>query len=131
MTQKHDKVREEYLRSHANRTYQPGERVLVKVLPHDKDKLSSLWMGPCEVMKHVVLDKYEVRTPKEFQTLHDDCFKPYQEPLEGSASPFHYYKPRRFAEEEEAWVVERILDHRKRKGELQRLVKWKNSDKQT
>ena len=46
LIQKHDKVREDYLRSHATRTYQPGDRVRVKVLPHDKNKLSPLWMGP-------------------------------------------------------------------------------------
>ena len=28
-------------------------------------------------------------------------------------------------------MVEKILDHRKRKGEVQWLVKWKNSEKQT
>ena len=60
LTQKHEKIREDYLRSHVTRTYQPGDRVWVKVLPHDKDKLSPLWMGPCEVMRHVILGKYEV-----------------------------------------------------------------------
>ena len=90
----------------------------VKILPHDKDKLSPLWMVPSEVMRHVILGKYEVRTPKGFQTLHSDSFNPYREPLEGDTIPFQYYKPRRFAEEEETWVVEKILDHRKRKGEV-------------
>jgi len=73
----HDRIRRDYLKAHVNRTYSLGDRVWVKVLPKDHTKLSPLWMGPCEITKHLTLSKYDLRTPKGYEILHADSFKPF------------------------------------------------------
>ena len=88
-------------------------------------------MGPCEIMRRLTHGKYEVRTPKGYEKLHADSFKPFCEPLNGPSIPVHYYKPPALPSSEETWVVEKKLKHRMRKGVLQWLVKWKGFAKQT
>ena len=111
-------------------TYEPGDRVWVKVLPKDKDKLDPLWMGPCEILKHVQSGRYTVQTPFGDEDHHMDSFKPYKPDLKGKCLPFQYYQPSSVPEDD-TWVVEKILNHRVRNGKTQWHVKWKGHSQTT
>ena len=131
LTRQHSLEKARFLKFHKNLEYAPGDRVWVRVLPRDLSekriqKLKPLWMGPCEILKHVFGGKYLVQTNKGPEHLHSDSFKPYKPGLNGKSLPFHYYHPAMApGEASEDWVVDRILKHRKQKGKLQWLVQWK------
>ena len=120
----HERERERYLKTHLVKQYVPGERVWVKVLPKDREKLDPTWMGPCEVLKHVHGGRYTVKTPFGDEDHHMDSFKPYVESHTGKSIPFLYYKPPKVPESD-TWTVEKILKHREYKGKQQWLVLWK------
>ena len=129
MQKVHEKERSRYQRDHQSVFYQPGEKVWLKVLPKDKDKLDPLWMGPCEILKHVHSGRYTVLTPYGDEDHHMDAMKPYTPELTGKSIPFLYYKPTTVPEGD-TWIVEKILKHRKsRDGRLQWLVKWRGYEK--
>ena len=88
LRQKHDKIRSRFEAEHKKLTYRPGDRVWVRVLPKDHQKLDPLWMSPCEILNHFQFGVYEVRTPKETERLHMASLKPCHEPFNGEAVPF-------------------------------------------
>ena len=128
MQKVHEKERARFQKEHATLVYEPGDRVWVKVLSKDKNKLDPLWMGPCEVLKHVHSGRYTLKTPYGDEDHHVDSMKPYKPGLSGKSIPFLYYKPPTVPEDD-TWVVEKILKHKKTGDRLQWLVKWKGYDK--
>ena len=130
LTKIHQKERDRYIKEHCLQTYEPGDKVLVKVLDKDRSKLDPIWMGPCEILRHVQSGRYTVKTPFGSEDHHMDSFKPYYPDLKGKSIPFHYYRPQT-APEDDNWQVEKILKHRTIDGRTEWLVKWKGYDKST
>ena len=126
----HEKERARYISEHCLQKYEPGDKVWLKTLSKDKNKLDPLWMGPCEILKHVHGGRYTVQTPFGDEDHHMDSFKPYKTDLKGKSIPFLYYKPPTVPEDDN-WIVEKILKHRQKDGRLQWLVKWKGHKQQT
>ena len=100
MTKIHQSVRERYLKEHCVQTYDPGDRVWVKVFSEDKDKRDPLWMGPYESLRHVQGGRYTVQTLFGDEDHHVDSFKPYRPDLKGKSVPFQYSKPTSVPEED-------------------------------
>ena len=112
-------------------SYKYGYRVWIKVLPKDHSKLEPLWMGPCEVLRHDSMGRYEVSTPNGKEILNSDSFKPYSEQIDGDAIPVHYYCPKAITEKQKTYVVDKIRKHKTVNGKLKWLVKWKNTENPT
>ena len=119
-----------FMKYHRSIQYEPGDRVWIKVQDRDREKLDPLWMGPCEIIRHVHGGRYTVSTPYGEDDHHMDSFKPYMPGLRGEKLPFHYYRPHDVPEEDN-WTVEKILKHRRKDGKLQWLVQWKGYSKPT
>ena len=130
INQVHEKERLRYQKEHCLQKFEPGDRVWLKVHSKDRSKLDPLWMGPCEVLKHVRSRKYTVKTPYGDEDHHVDQMKLYKPELTGKNIPFLYYKPPTVPEDE-TWIVEKILKHKTTGGRLYWLVKWKGFEKPT
>ena len=126
----HEKESERYLKAHHLQQNEPGDRVWVKVDSKDKNKLEPLWMGPCEVLKHVHGGRYTVKTAFGDEDHHVDRMKPCIPGLHGKNIPFLHYQPSDIPEDDN-WTVEKILKHKKVGDQLSWLVKWKGYDKPT
>jgi len=129
LTREHTRQREAYNAKHREITYRPGDKVWLKVLPQDHSKLSRLWTGPHEVLRHVAFGKYEVASTRGPEIVHMDSLKPYCPPLKGECLRFSVSRPDPIpTRDEDTWIVERILRHRIHRGKLQWLVKWQDSE---
>jgi len=126
----HEKERERFMKEHSMQVYEPGDRVWIKVESKDKNKLEPLWMGPCEILRHVRSGRYTVKTAYGDEDHHVDRMKPYKPGLHGKNVPFLYSKPPTIPEDDH-WVVEKILSHKKVGNRLSWLVKWKGYEKPT
>ena len=105
--------------------YQPGDRVWVRNLPHEADKLDPLWTGPCEVLERVGRTaRYKVTLPEGVQDVHIDRMKMYLPRVDGTKIALHYYRPHRDVPEDDSWTVEKIVVHRIRGGRHQWRVRW-------
>jgi hypothetical protein len=120
----HASERDRYMKTHVMQKFEPGEKFWVKVLDKDRQKLDPLWMGPCEILRHVHGGRYTVKTAFGDEDHHSDSFKLYCPELSGTAIPFQYYKPATIPEDDN-WTVDRILKHRTVGDRLQWLVLWK------
>jgi hypothetical protein len=108
-------------------TFEPGDKVWVKRRPATGTKLDPLWTGPCEVMEVTGPGRYTINLPEGSEDVHTSSLKPYLLQMSGTAITWKYFQPRKYQEATEGAIVEAILSHRKRKGQLQWKVKWKGS----
>ena len=130
MLKVHERERSRYLKEHATIQYVPGDKVWLRVESRDRTKLDPLWMGPCEVLRHVRSGRYTIQTPYGAEDHHIDHMKPYRPDLSGKSIPFMYYQPNTVPEGD-TWIVEKILRHRKIGDRLEWLVKWRGYTKPT
>ena len=65
------------------------------------------------------------------EDIHMDSMKPYRPPLTGKSIPFLYYQPTTVPDEDDTWIVEKILKHRETDGRMEWLVQWKGFVKPT
>ena len=110
--------------------YQVGEKVWFKRPPTLAAELTSIWQGPCFVLRRVGQGSYVISTPGAAeQPVHDDQLKPFlEDKYAGEAIPLHYYRGGGYdnqvrpGEDE----VEEIRGHKRRvDGKLMLLTKWK------
>lgn len=137
MGKTHGNRSRKYANEHRNMQYFPGDKVWVRILPRDtvdkrRQKLRPLWFGPCEILRNVANGRYRVQTSSGPEDLHIDMFKPYHPRLNGVAIPFHYFQPDPDMDDApESYVVEKVLDYRKKGDRQEWLVKWRGYDKPT
>ena len=110
--------------------YQVGEKVCFKRPPTLAAELTSIWQGPCLVLRRVGQGSYVISTPGAAeQPVHDDQLKPFlEDKYAGEAIPLHYYRGGGYdnqvrpGEDE----VEEIRGHKRRiDGKLMLLTKWR------
>ena len=107
----------------------PGDRVWVRNLPHESNKLDPLWTGPCEILSRVgQTARYQVAFPDSIQDVHADRLKMYLPTIDGDKIKLHYYRPHCDLPEDDSWIVAKILGHRLRGGKLQWRVRWRGYD---
>ena len=129
VTQIHQQHSERYLRKHKNIVYEPGDRVWVRNLPHEGNKLDPLWTGPCEVLGRVGnTGRYQIAMTTSVQDVHSERLKMYLPMVHGERVRLHYYKPQHDVPEDDSMVVEAIIGHRVRGGKHQWRVRWKGYD---
>ena len=129
ITSIHGRLRPIFCDSHKNVEYHPGDRVWVRNLPHEADKLDPLWTGPCEVLSRVnQTSRYRVAIPTSIQDVHSDRLQLYIPKIDGEKIQLYYYRPAKDVPEDDAEVVEKILDHRRHNGTLQWKVRWRGYD---
>ena len=109
--------------------YQRGDRVWVRNLPRDGNKLDPLWTGPCEIMDQIGnRGRYQVAIQDNIVDVHADRLKMYLPHVDGTKIVMNYYKPQRQVPEDDTYVVEKILAHRIRNGQKQWKVQWQGYD---
>ena len=95
--------------------FEAGDRVWVRNLPHEGDKLDPLWSGPAEVLERVGLrGRYKVALGGSVIDVHADRLKMYLPHVYGTKIVLNYYRPHREVPEDDSNVVESILRHRVR-----------------
>ena len=125
----HETVAERYRSNHTATEYQFGDRVWVRNLPQDGDKLDPLWTGPCEILARIGnTGHYTVAFPEGVQDVHSDRLKMYLPKVDGTKISLHYYRPHRDVPEDDSLVLEKIVAHRVRGGRHQWRVRWKGYD---
>jgi hypothetical protein len=125
----HERLRLKFQKFQKALEYQPGDRVWVRNLPHEADKLDPLWTGPCEILSRVAqTGRYQVALPVGIQDIHSDRLRLYLPTIDGERIVLHYYRPAKDIPEDDAMVVEQILGHRVRAGQHQWKVRWKGYD---
>ena len=127
----HSKIAARYQKIFSGKKYAKGEYVWLKVrqtVPKETDrKLDIRWLGPCEILEHIVGGRYKISHPVAGELeVHMDRLKPYMPTLEGEAYPLHYFCPQGTpAESDDRWVVDKILGHRGAGDNLMWQVLWK------
>jgi hypothetical protein len=119
---------------HAVCDYAIGEKVYLSAADIDTDitqarpsqKLKDKWLGLFTVLEHIGSVAYRLKLPSRMR-IHPVFHVSKLEPV--PADPFQRDAPPPppapvVLEDEPQYEVEEILDHRKRKGRLQFLVKW-------
>ena len=92
----HSKIAARYQKIFSGKMYAKGEKVWLKVrqtTPREtKKKLDIRWLGPCEVLEHIVEGRYKISHPVAVEMeVHMDRLKPYMPTLERDAYPLHYF----------------------------------------
>ena len=129
VTRTHDQMTLDFYKNAKPFHLEPGDRVWVKNLPHEKNKLDALYTGPCEVLAHHRgTGKYSVALPDGIQDVHIERLKLYLPRSDGKIIPLMYYQPQPEIPHDDGYVVEKIIGHRMRAGERQWLVKWRGYD---
>ena len=125
----HRKDREQFLAKVKPFQLEVGDRVWVRNLPHEADKLDALYTGPCEVLSRTgSLGRYTIAMPKGPTDVHIERLKVYLPKPDGKAIPLSYFQPRGEIPHDDGYVVEEILGHRIRSRQHQWLVKWRGYD---
>jgi hypothetical protein len=107
-------------------TYDPGDKVYVRILEKERKKTDPLFMGPCEVLDRVHDDTYLVSLPGGEQQVAFDRLKPFPR-WEGRKKALFYYKPKEAEVPsglDDTYVVEKIVNHRQRRGRTEWRVRW-------
>ena len=108
-------------------TYQQGQTVWV-LRPDRHEKLATWWTGPHVLIKQVGSDSWIVDVGNKHRTVHCAQMKAWHEPIVGEATPLHHHMMSEDLEDTaspDEWVVEKILNHRKRgDGTLEFLTRW-------
>ena len=102
----HDTIAERYQSTRREIAFQFGDRVWVRNLPHEANKLDTLWTGPCEILQRIGnSSRYTVALPEGVQDIHTDRLKMYLPKLNGSKIVLHYYRPQRDVPEDDSLVL--------------------------
>ena len=127
--QLHAQISERFRKTHTCVEHEPGDRVWVRNLPHEGDKLDPLWTGPCEILDRVGLrGRYQVAIGGSVVDVHADRLKMYLPHVDGTKIVLNYYRPHHNVPEDDSLVVASILRHRIRDGQYQWYVRWKGYD---
>ena len=95
-------------------------------LPHEGDKLDSLYTGPCEVIARIgSTGRYTVSLPQGHVDVHQERLQIYLPRINGIAIPLMYFQPKEEIPENDDYLVDEIMGHRLRHGRYQWRVKWK------
>ena len=114
----HSKIAARYQKIFSGKRYAKGDKFWLQVrqttAKETEKKLEIRWLGPCEVLEHIVEGRYKISHPVAGeQEVHMDRLKPYMPTLEGDAYPLHYFFPQGTpAEKDDRWQVENFLAHR-------------------
>ncbi len=124
-----------YNKKHKNETFRQGDLVLLSTkhinLAHQPSKkLSGKFIGPFRIQSAIGTQAYRLLLPPSYR-IHNifhvsllERWKPREGQTEDNTHP-----PEVTPEgEEEVWEVEKILGKRRRKGQLQYLLRWKGYD---
>ena len=127
---RHAQLSQKFRETHTCVEFHPGDRVWIRNLPHEGNKLDPLWTGPCEVLERIGLrGRYQVAIQGDVVDVHIDRMKMYLPHVDGTKIVLNYYKPhRQVPEDDKDLVVDKILAHRIRGGERQWKVHWKGHD---
>ena len=92
-------------------------------------KMETKWLGPCKVVMRVGDSSYQVEIKENvIQDVHLDFLKPVVENLASAPKFPLFYFQGLYADAETApdeFLVEKIVDHRLKKGKIEFLVKWR------
>ena len=125
----HEKLSANYRQHHKCVEFKVGDRVWVRKLPQQGDKLDPLWTGPCEIVGRMgSTARYQVAVQDEIVDVHADRLKMYLPHVDGTKIELQYYRPHRDVPEDDTHVVEAIVGHRHRYGKLQWRVRWQGYD---
>ena len=111
---------------HREAKYQPKDLVWV-LRPRGEDKMASYWTGPHVVVKRTGADTFDIDVGNKIRRCHAAQLKKHIAALEGPSWPLHYQKltPDDAVAEEDQWIVEKILKHRRRQdGTWEFLTRW-------
>ena len=129
LQREHDKIAKRFQREHQVPDFQVGYLVWVKNLPHAGTKLDPLWTGPCQILdKKGNSGRYSVTLPSGKTDVHVERLKLYLPRLDGKKTELLYFQPLLEIPEDDAFVVDRIVRHRRVDGRLEWLVKWQGYD---
>ena len=122
-------LHERYVMKLKEFNYETGDKVWVRNLPHEGDKLDPLYTGPCEIVGRIgATGRYTVSMPHGHVDVHQERLKIYLPKIDGLSIPLIYFQPKRDIPQNDDFVVEQIVDHRLRYGQYQWLVKWRGYD---
>ena len=94
MTKIHEEETRWYNKDHKEIRYTEGDKVWLKALPKDREKLDPLWIRPCEILNEVQRGRYTMSTTRGKEDHHMDSLKPYTPALNEQSIPFIHYQPR-------------------------------------
>ena len=130
----HRKISARYNKIFSGKKYAKGEKVWLKVLQstpkETAKKLDVRWLGPCEILEHIIEGRYKISHPVSGEMeVHMDRLKPYMPTLEGDSYPLHYFCPPGIpAEKDDRWEVDKILGHKGAGENMAWKVLWKAGD---
>ena len=125
----HAKLTQKFKETHVCKEYRRGDRVWVRNLPHEGNKLDPLWTGPCEILDRIGnRGRYQVGIQDQVVDVHADRLKMYLPHVDGTKIVLNYYKPQTKVPEDDTYVVEKIMEHRTRNGKCQWKVNWQGYD---
>jgi transposase InsO family protein len=109
--------------------FREGDRVLVRLRALERHKLDPVWCGPCEVLKHVHKDTYNVGGPQGPRQVVFADLKEYSE-YKGKQRKLHYFEAKKGKEEFVVPdpVVDHIINHKGKGKTLRFRVKWMDFD---
>ena len=102
-----------------------------QTVPKETDKkLDIRWLGPCEILDHIIEGRYKISHPVSGEMeVHMDRLKPYMPTLEGKPYPLHYFAPKGTpAGSDDQWEVIKILGHKGVGEDMEWKVLWKAGD---
>jgi hypothetical protein len=118
--------------------FQVGDRVMVSsknldlehlgVSPHGTTKFAPLWIGPYPILKLTTPDTYRLQLPVGLR-LHPEFHTSLLKKYYASTDPYRLNKPNEGMRsvdggEEESFLIEDVVAHRKNGTEIQYCVKW-------
>ena len=125
----HARLTRRFQKTHSCAEYQRGDRVWVRNLPQDGNKLDPLWTGPCEILDRIGnRGRYQFAVQDNIVDVHADRLKMYLPQVDGTKIILNYYRPHRQVPEDDSYVVEKILAHRIRHGQRQWKLQWQGYD---
>jgi hypothetical protein len=107
--------------------FREGDRVLVRLRALERHKLDPVWMGPCEVLRHVHKDTYNVGSPSGPRQVVFADLKEYSE-YRGKQRKLHYFEPKKGKDDFVVPdpVVDHIMNHTGKGKTLKFQVKWRD-----
>ena len=119
-----------YNKRHENRTYQLGDKVLLRSLNirtlRPKKKIDHRQLGSFEIIEKIGSQAYRLNLPAKYGAIHSVFHVSLLEPWysRDGKDP----EPQAIlVEGEEEWEVSKVLDKRIRKGEVECLIEWVDS----
>jgi hypothetical protein len=93
----------------------------------ERHKLDPVWMGPCEVLRHVHKDTYNVGSPTGPRQVVFADLKEYSE-YRGQHRKLHYFQAKKGKDEfvKPDPIVDHIINHKGKGKTLKFKVKWRD-----